>query len=201
MRIDCTNMSCPQPVIETKNALEKIQIGGVLEVVVNSDIVKQNVLKFFKFNNLEPSISQEGANTVISATKTSQISGLFSSDDYSCDIDTDNAKIKKVIYLNSDKAGNGEVGASLLSKLLLSFVQLSDNIEAIVLVNEAVKISTSRANPSYEPLKHLEASGVRVLSCGACLQSYGLVDKLSIGEITNALEIAELLIKFGEIKL
>ncbi|EAH6356707.1 sulfurtransferase TusA family protein, partial [Campylobacter jejuni] len=25
MKIDCRNLSCPQPIVETKNALEKLQ--------------------------------------------------------------------------------------------------------------------------------------------------------------------------------
>lgn len=108
---------------------------------------------------------------------------------------------KKVIYLNEDKAGSGEVGLSLLAKLLSSFVLLSEHIEAVVCVNNGVFVSTTRSHPALAPLKELEQNGVRVISCGACLTSYKLTDKVLVGEIGNAYEIAQLLVEFDEIKL
>ena len=39
MKIDCRNLSCPQPIVETKNALEKLQENEILEIVLNSIII------------------------------------------------------------------------------------------------------------------------------------------------------------------
>ncbi|BCX80007.1 sulfurtransferase-like selenium metabolism protein YedF [Campylobacter sp. 19-13652] len=108
---------------------------------------------------------------------------------------------KKVIYLNDDRAGNGEVGLSLLAKLLSSFALLSEHIEAVACVNNGVFVSTTRSHPALASLKELEQKGVRIISCGACLTSYKLTDKVLVGEIGNAYEIAQLLVEFDEIKL
>ncbi|KEA45637.1 hypothetical protein CR66_06600 [Campylobacter mucosalis] len=70
-----------------------------------------------------------------------------------------------------------------------------------MLVNNAVRLSTDRAQPAFKALKDLEALGVKILSCGSCLEAYKLVDKLGVGEITNAFEIADILSKYDEIKL
>ena len=40
-------------------------------------------------------------------------------------------------------------------------------------------------------LKALEEQGVKILTCGTCLNHYGLTDRLAVGEVTNMYEIAE----------
>ena len=52
------------------------------------------------------------------------------------------------------------------------------------------KISCEES-PSLEDLKSLEAQGVEILTCGTCLNHYGLTDKLKVGEVTNMYVIAE----------
>ena len=44
-------------------------------------------------------------------------------------------------------------------------------------------------------LKELEQRGVRILTCGTCLNFYGLSEKLKVGEVTNMYEIAETMSK------
>lgn len=43
----------------------------------------------------------------------------------------------------------------------------------------------------WKDLKSLEAQGVEILTCGTCLNHYGLTDKLKVGEVTNMYVIAE----------
>jgi sulfur relay (sulfurtransferase) complex TusBCD TusD component (DsrE family) len=42
-----------------------------------------------------------------------------------------------------------------------------------------------------EDLKSLEAQGVEILTCGTCLNHYGLTEKLAVGSVTNMYVIAE----------
>ena len=44
---------------------------------------------------------------------------------------------------------------------------------------------------SLEDLKNLEAQGVEIMTCGTCLNYYGLSDKLAVGEVTNMYAIVE----------
>ena len=48
-----------------------------------------------------------------------------------------------------------------------------------------------RRSPTLEDLKFLEAQGAEILSCGTCLDFYGLTEKLKVGGITNMYVIAE----------
>ena len=50
---------------------------------------------------------------------------------------------------------------------------------------------TCEGSQSLEDLKALEEQGVKILTCGTCLNHYGLTDRLAVGEVTNMYEIAE----------
>ena len=44
---------------------------------------------------------------------------------------------------------------------------------------------------SLEDLKNMEGQGVEILTCGTCLNFYGLTEKLAVGEVTNMYTIVE----------
>ena len=46
-------------------------------------------------------------------------------------------------------------------------------------------------NDVVEDLKKLEELGVEILTCGTCLDFYGLKEKLAVGGISNMYEIVE----------
>ena len=48
-----------------------------------------------------------------------------------------------------------------------------------------------------EDLKSLAAQGVEILTCGTCLNFYGISDKLQVGEVTNMYVIAEKMTQAG----
>ena len=44
---------------------------------------------------------------------------------------------------------------------------------------------------SLDDLKALAEAGVEIMSCGTCLNHYGLADQLGVGEVTNMYVIVE----------
>ena len=50
-----------------------------------------------------------------------------------------------------------------------------------------------------EDLKALEAQSVEILTCGTCLNFYGLTEKLAVGSVTNMYSIAEKLTQAGNV--
>ena len=199
MQIDCRNLACPEPVIRTKNALEGLKNGEKLEILVNSIAPKENISRFLKNQNVEFSVEQNGAETKITAVKGESKLELANFDEFVCEI-TPKTK-KSVVYLNEEYAGSGDVGVSLLAKFLGALLQVDNKPEYVICVNNAVKMTTNRAHPSFKPLKDLEAAGVKILSCGSCLEAYKLVSDLSIGEMSNAYEVMQILTTHEQIKL
>ena len=198
MQIDCRNLACPEPVIRTKNALDGLKVGEKLEILVNSIAPKENISRFLKNQNVEFSVLQNGAETKITAVKGESKLELTNFDEFVCEI-TQKTK-KTVVYLNEEYAGSGDVGVSLLAKFLGALLQV-EKPEYVICVNNAVKITTNRAHPSFKPLKDLEAAGVKILSCGSCLEAYKLVSDLSVGEMSNAYEVMQILTTHEQIKL
>lgn len=50
---------------------------------------------------------------------------------------------------------------------------------------------TTDGSAALEDLKGMEAQGVEILTCGTCLNYYGLTDKLAVGAVTNMYDIVE----------
>lgn len=187
MQIDCRNLACPEPVIRVKNAFESLKIGDKLEILVNEIAPKENIKRFLKDNGFECEIIENASEFCIHTAKSDELKSTDTSF-AACQV-----KSKKVLYLNDDVAGSGDVGRSLLAKFLGATANLATPPHTIICVNNAVFMTTNRAHQSYQNLKNLESLGVKILSCGSCLEAYGLVDKLSIGQMSNAYEIMEIL--------
>ena len=50
---------------------------------------------------------------------------------------------------------------------------------------------TCEGSDSLADLKILEEQGVEIMTCGTCLDYYGLKDKLQVGSVTNMYSILE----------
>ncbi|MBC7344386.1 MAG: sulfurtransferase-like selenium metabolism protein YedF, partial [Clostridia bacterium] len=64
------------------------------------------------------------------------------------------------------------------------------NPRAVIFLNTGVKLS-SEGSPIISSLVRLEQRGTEILSCGTCLDYYGLKDKLCVGRVTNIYDVVE----------
>ena len=69
----------------------------------------------------------------------------------------------------------------------------------VLVDNEIGAYLTCEGSDSLEDLKSLEAEGVKILTCGTCLDFYGLKEKLAVGGVTNMYEIVEIMENAGTI--
>lgn len=198
MQLDCRNLNCPEPLLRTKKALGELKIGESLEILVNDVAPRENIKRFLAKNGFEAQISQAGADTLIKTVKTDELKDA-NIDDIYCDVTA--PKRGKVIFLNEEQCGSGPIGKSLLAKFLGAALNLDEKPVKVICVNNAVRITTNRGHECFEAIKKLNEAGAEILSCGSCLESYKLVDKLAIGEISNAYEIMDVLSKYEVIKL
>ncbi len=198
MQLDCRNLNCPEPLLRTKKALGELKIGESLEILVNDVAPRENIKRFLAKNGFEAQISQAGADTLIKTVKTDELKDE-SIDDIYCDVTV--PKRGKVIFLNEEQCGSGPIGKSLLAKFLGAALSLDEKPVKVICVNNAVHITTNRGHECFEAIKKLNEAGAEILSCGSCLEGYKLVDKLAIGEISNAYEIMDVLSKYEVIKL
>lgn len=97
-----------------------------------------------------------------------------------------------VVVLSSSRMGQGDktLGALLMKGFVYALAQQDVLPETVILYNGGAKLSCKDSD-SLEDLKSLEAQGTEILTCGTCLNHYGLADQLAVGGVTNMYEIAE----------
>ena len=81
---------------------------------------------------------------------------------------------------------------------LFAVGQLPELPKTILFYNGGARLTTEGSD-SLEDLKKMEAQGVEILTCGTCLNFYGLTDKLAVGSVTNMYTIVEKLAGAGKV--
>ena len=66
-----------------------------------------------------------------------------------------------------------------------------DQLPKTVLFYNGGASLTCDGSPMLDDLKALEAQGVEIMTCGTCLNFYGLTEKLAVGSVTNMYTIVE----------
>ena len=185
IEINAVGLACPKPVINTKKELDKIE-EGIVVVTVDNDIAKQNILKLSNSLNCKAEIIKQekdlisieikkGENVIIEEKKQDELED-------------------KCIFISSDKIGNGndELGAILMKGFIYTLTESKPYPKSILLVNSGVKLTTENYD-TVGNLKILEEAGVEILSCGTCLDYYGLKESLKLGSVTNMYTIVDIM--------
>ena len=98
----------------------------------------------------------------------------------------------RVVVIRSSYMGEGseELGSVLIKGFIYALSQQDNPPETMLFYNGGAKL-TCEGSESLEDLKELKSRGVKILTCGTCLNYYELSDKLAVGEVTNMYDIAE----------
>lgn len=185
IEIDARGLACPKPVINTKKELDKIE-SGIVVTTVDNDIAKENILKLANSLGCETNIIKEEANLISIEIKKGENVIIEEKKDNSLD-DT-------CVFISSDKMGSGndELGNVLIKGFIYTLTETKPYPKSILLVNGGVRLS-AEIEATIENLKILEEAGVEILSCGTCLDYYGLKENLQVGTVTNMYTIVDIL--------
>lgn len=98
------------------------------------------------------------------------------------------------IYINSAVLGRGddELGANLMAVYLDTLGNFAPSISHVILVNSGVKLACNGSS-SLEQLQNLAGTGIKILSCGTCINYFNLNSNLAVGTISNMVEILEVM--------
>ncbi len=198
IKVDAMGDTCPIPVVKTKNAIKELNGSGEVMTLVDNEIAVQNLTKMAnqKGYGVKSQKLGEGQYEVIMTISADGASTAAESVEAAEEEQTvcypDARKKNTVVVLSSSTMGNGddELGAILMKGFIYALSQQEELPTTILMYNGGAKISCEES-PSLEDLKSLEAQGVEILTCGTCLNHYGLTDKLKVGEVTNMYVIAE----------
>lgn len=192
VKLDCKGLQCPFPVIKTKQELEKIE-SGTVEVTVDNDTARTNILKFAKSNGFEAKvIRDEEKDIAIEVVKGEGSSVEANKEDNKASTDNQEFNGDEIILFKTDKLGEGadELGKILMKSFIFTLTETPRPPKTLLFVNGGVKL-TSINEETIESLKKLEQKGLEIMSCGMCLDYYEVKDKLAVGEVTNMYVIVE----------
>ena len=193
IKVNAIGDTCPIPVVKTKNAIKELAGPGVVEVLVDNEIAVQNLGKMAQQKGYEFKSEKLGAAeyqvtlTVGESTEAQNVDDI----EEVCAV-VPNKKKNVVVAINSAKMGVGhdELGGVLIKGFIFALTQMDQLPSAILFYNGGASLTTE-GSASLEDLKNLAAQGVEILTCGTCLNYYGLGDKLRVGEVTNMYSIVE----------
>lgn len=97
-----------------------------------------------------------------------------------------------VIMFNNDGLGHAEdaLRHKLASSYLRTLLELGHLPQAVLFYAAGVKLVASDS-PCLAELNELAAAGVALIACRTCLDFYGLMNNVAVGEIGNMLRIVE----------
>lgn len=204
MKIDARGKQCPLPVMDAKEGLKKAAPGEIVEVCVDNEIAVQNLMKMAKHKGLEAESQKkedrvffvriQAAGTEGQDRKQGETEPPVQAEDQKQGTAClpDGRRKGLVVAVSSDRMGQGDdvLGKILMKGFIYALVGQEELPETLLLYNGGARLSCE-SSESLEDLRQLEAMGVEILTCGTCLNHYGLTEKLGVGGITNMYEITE----------
>ena len=192
VRVDARGKACPLPVVMTIKALEELGGAGTVVTTVDNETA---------VSNLKNMAAEKGASVEVAAhddvydltfvVGEDGLKGSASGEGASCGV----APVRNVVVqITSDKMGEGveQLGRQLMKAYVFALTQLEELPQTILFYNGGAKL-TCEGSPCLEDLEGLQEAGVKIMTCGTCLNHYGIADTLKVGEVTNMYSIANTL--------
>lgn len=184
--VDARGMACPLPVVKANQTLSAMT-EGVLEVHVDNAVAVENLKRMAQQKGLTPEVKEAEQNhfVVTMAVNGPVVAG---------EVPVACAPVGSdyVVAVDTDVMGRGseELGRVLMKGFLFALSQLENLPKTVLFYNGGAKL-TAEGSDSLEDLRNMAERGVEILTCGTCLNYYGLTEKLAVGGVTNMYTIVE----------
>jgi len=190
--VDARGLSCPQPVILAKQAIEE---NERIVIIVDNASAVENVRRLGSTMGCEITIDKKDENNYhihMSRGTGEKNSPVIESDEAA---EKKEESIREgtpyVVAIPSDTMGSGndKLGTILIKSFIHTLLQLEQLPYKIIFYNTGVKL-TVKGSDVIDDLKQLEELGVEILVCGTCTNFFEITDRVAAGNISNMFEIA-----------
>lgn len=185
IEVDARGEACPRPVIMTKKELDNFK-EGILTTIVDNEVAKDNVSKLA--NSLGYSYNVDKVSDTefyIHITK-----GEAVEEEVNVCIPDTFKDLTIAFASNTMGKGSEELGKILIKSFVYTLTESTPFPSTLIFYNSGVYL-TCEGSEVLEDLKTLEEEGVEIISCGTCLDFFGIQDKIQVGEISNMYTIYE----------
>ena len=177
--LDLRGLVCPMPIIDTKKYFDSISEGSA-KIIVDNEVSKNNLEKFADSNGFKHS------------TEISENDFIIIMEKIKVNIEKEKSDDIFSILIGTDKLGTGDdsLGETLMKSYIYALSESNKLPRKIMFLNSGVKL-VAKGSSVLEILNSLENKGVEILSCGVCLDFYGLKEMMGVGQVSNMYAIVE----------
>jgi selenium metabolism protein YedF len=181
--LDCRGLACPNPVIKTKELIDRGDLKQ-FTVLVDNAAAQENVSRFLQRAGFEVSVETRGDAAAVTGSRAGT---------GPCEIFVEppaETQGKILVLMGADRLGRGDdvLGAKLIASFISTLKEMGPDLWCVVMLNAGVKLAVA-GSEVLAGLRDLEHSGVRLLVCGTCLNHFQLLEAKQVGETTNMLDI------------
>ena len=193
IKVNAIGDACPIPVVKTLNAIKELKGADVIETLVDNETAVQNLIRMADKKGCKVNAEKISDNEfkVVIEVGEAALAAPIDTENVVCELPK-NGKKNTVVVISSKAMGHGgdELGTALMKGFIFALSQQETLPTTILFYNGGANIPVE-GSVSLEDLKNMEAQGVEILTCGTCLNFYGLTEKLAVGEVTNMYTIVE----------
>ena len=193
IKVNAIGDACPIPVVKTLNAIKELKGADVIETLVDNETAVQNLIRMADKKGCKVNAEKISDNEfkVVIEVGEAALATPVDTENVVCELPK-NGKKNTVVVISSKAMGHGgdELGTALMKGFIFALSQQEQLPTTILFYNGGANIPVE-GSVSLEDLKNMEAQGVEILTCGTCLNFYGLTEKLAVGEVTNMYTIVE----------
>ena len=196
MQIDARGLKCPKPVVLTLEALPKLGPEEFLEVLVNDEVAVGNLTCLAEEKNCELLVANKGRHTSMTLVPRSTVAPVASAVEAAAEIcevpvpETGDAVI--AVGSNSIGRGSEELGKILVKGLIYALAHQERAPKMMLFFNSGAYLTCDGSESLYD-IRDLEKRGTKILTCGTCLDFYGIRSRVGVGDVTNLYAIAEII--------
>jgi selenium metabolism protein YedF len=195
--VNARGLSCPQPVVLAKQAIETHE---QVKVIVDDETALENVKRLGAKQGCDVQVEKKNDGTYeINLTRKADTSRTKDDSAASCGAPTSSSG-PFVIVISADTMGRGndELGYVLIRAFLHAIAFQKEKPSIMLFYNTGVKLSV-QGSEVLDDLKQLEGEGVQLLVCGTCLNYFEIKDKLAAGTVSNMYDIVETMSRAGRL--
>ncbi len=198
--VDARGLSCPEPVILAKKALDA---HDEVTVLVDNTTALENVKRLASVSGCAVQVTDESGGIFRIHIKKLQDSetACDASPEYPQPRGVPHALSGPTIFLIASHImghGNDDLGVLLMKAFIHTAVDLENRPDMMIFYNTGVRLAASDSGV-VDDLKALEEKGVKILLCGTCVNFFDLSGKTGAGTISNMYDIAKALSTAGRI--
>lgn len=189
-QLNCKGMACPLPVVTAKKAFAEFTEDGILTVLVDNEIAVQNLTRLGEHSGFGVTSEKRG-NAEYAVIMQVKAAGTAeeSKEEFVCTVPVQG---ETVVVISSNQMGTGDeaLGKKLIGAFIFALTSQNKAPDKMIFYNSGAFLTTE-GSEVLKDLKVLEESGTKIMTCGTCLDFYGIKDKLQVGIISNMYDIVE----------